>query len=123
MADIARRRGNAPVKLSPEALASCQRYRWPGNVREMENVLERCSAFCDEGVITAEDLPREFRPASSGGNPSPAEGLAGLSLEEIERAAIEQTLRLCGGNKAETSRRLGISEKSVYNKLKLYGLS
>lgn len=123
LADIARRRGNEPVRLSPEALALCQSYRWPGNVREMENVLERCSAFCDGGVITAEDLPREFRPASSDGNPSPAEGLAGLSLEEIERAAIEQTLRLCGGNKAETSRRLGISEKSVYNKLKLYGIS
>jgi DNA-binding NtrC family response regulator len=123
MADIARRRGNAPVKLSADARALCQRYRWPGNVREMENVLERCSAFCDGGVITAEDLPREFHPAPEDGNTSPAQGLAGLSLEEIERAAIEQTLRLCGGNKAETSRRLGISEKSVYNKLKLYGIS
>lgn len=123
MADIAQRRGNAPVKLSADALVLCQRYRWPGNVREMENVLERCSAFCDEGVITAEDLPREFHSSPLGGNTSPAEGLAGLSLEEIERAAIEQTLRLCGGNKAETSRRLGISEKSVYNKLKFYGIS
>lgn len=123
LADIARRRGNAPAKLSPDALAVCQRYRWPGNVREMENLLERCSAFCDHNTITTEDLPRELYPVSSDGNATPAEGLAGLTLAEIERAAIEQTLRLCGGNKAESARRLGISEKSVYNKVKLYGLA
>jgi DNA-binding NtrC family response regulator len=50
-------------------------------------------------------------------------GLAGLSLEHVERAAVIQTLQLCGGNKAETARRLGISDKSVYNKLKAYGIA
>ncbi len=112
------------MKLAADALALCQRHRWPGNVREMENVLERCSAFCDDGTITAADLPREFQPPSAGENHSAAVpgGLAELTMEEIERAALVQTLDLCGGNKAETARRLGISEKSVYNKVKLYGI-
>ena len=124
LADIARRRGNKPVKLATDALALCQRYRWPGNVREMENVLERCSAFCDDGTITAADLPREFQPSSAGTKHSTAvpSGLGGLTMEEIERAALVQTLDFCGGNKAESARRLGISEKSVYNKVKFYGI-
>ena len=121
--DIARRRGTPVVSLTPEAKMKFQNYRWPGNVREMENVLERCSAFCDAESITANDLPREFRPVPTQESRPAISGLAGISLEEIERAAMEQTLRLCEGNKAETARRLGISEKSVYNKLKYYGIT
>ena len=125
LADIARRRGQPPTKLTAEALVLLQRYRWPGNVREMENVLERASAFCSESVITANDLPNEIHPARdatvlASGVP---EGLAGFSLAEIEKGALIQTLRLCHGNKAEAARRLGISEKSVYNKLKQYSIS
>ena len=123
LADIARRRGNKAVTLTPEAKNIFQNYRWPGNVREMENVLERCSAFCDDGSITADDLPNEVRPKITPGSIPSISGLAGLPLEEIEKMAMEQTLRLCGGNKAETARRLAISEKSVYNKLKYYGIS
>lgn len=121
--DISQRRGNTRVKLSPEALALFKEYRWPGNVREMENVLERCSAFCDGGVIEAKDLPPNFRVLAGEKNPHSIEGLAGIPLAEIESAALAQTLKLCGGNKSETSRRLGISEKSVYNKIKLYGIT
>jgi len=120
--DIARRRKSPVVTLSPEAKAVFQNYRWPGNIREMENVLERCSAFCDGTTITADDLPREFHPAAAPAAKSAANGLAGRTLEDIERSAIEQTLVLCEGNKAETARRLGISEKSVYNKLKYYAI-
>lgn len=123
LADIARRRGNKAVTLTPEAKTLFQNYRWPGNVREMENVLERCSAFCDDGAITEHDLPAEFRPKVASGSAPSISGLAGLPLDEIEKMAMEQTLRLCGGNKAETARRLAISEKSVYNKLKYYGIS
>ncbi len=123
LADIARRRGNKAVTLTPEAKNIFQNYRWPGNVREMENVLERCSAFCDDGSITADDLPNEVRPKITPRSIPSISGLAGLPLEEIEKMAMEQTLRLCGGNKAETARRLAISEKSVYNKLKYYGIS
>lgn len=124
LTDIARRRRLPAAKLSAEALVLMQRHRWPGNVREMENVLERSSAFCSEGLIAASDLPAEFQPergASDDDSPVP-NGLAGLALVEIEKAALVQTLRLCRGNKAEAARRLGLSEKSVYNKLKQYGI-
>lgn len=123
LTDISQRRGNNRIKLSAEALALFKEYRWPGNVREMENVLERCSAFCDGGVIELKDLPPNFRVVGEEKNTYSIEGLAGVPLAEIESAAIAQTLKLCGGNKSETSRRLGISEKSVYNKIKLYGIS
>ncbi len=125
LSDIATRRKSHRVELAPEALALFYQYRWPGNIREMENVLERLSVFCDNATITAADLPREFRPTSVSRVslvPEPG-GLAGLSLEHVERAAVIQTLQLCGGNKAETARRLGISDKSVYNKLKAYGIA
>jgi len=121
--DIATRRGTPLATLTAEAMLVFQRYRWPGNVREMENVLERCSAFCDGVSITESDLPREFQASSGTSGAASLGGLAGLSLEEIERAAIEQTLRFCGGRKAETAKLLGISEKSVYNKLKAFDIS
>ena len=123
LTDIGRRRGDTRVKISAEALALCKIYSWPGNVREMENVLERCSAFCDGGVIQSIDLPRSFRTPMEEIDVNAITGLAGIPLAEIESAAVAQTLKLCGGNKSEVSRRLGISEKSVYNKIKLYGLS
>ena len=80
LADIARRRGNKAVTLTPEAKNIFQNYRWPGNVREMENVLERCSAFCDDGSITADDLPNEVRPKITPGSIPSISGLAGLPL-------------------------------------------
>ncbi|MFD2256062.1 sigma-54-dependent transcriptional regulator [Luteolibacter algae] len=120
LGNISQRRNCPQIRLSPEVFELFQKYDWPGNVRELENVLERCSAFCEEGEITLADLPPEFNQATSKGSSSSAGYLAGMPLEEVIRAAIEQTLELCQGNRAETARRLGISEKSVYNKLKAY---
>ena len=123
LSDIARRRGNEPITISADALALFMEYGWPGNVREMENILERCSAFCDEGVIQVKDLPESFKDVPERKDAVAVDGLAGMPLAEIEKTAITQTLKMCGGNKAEVSRRLGISEKSVYNKIKSYGIS
>ena len=109
-----------PKVLSDAALKVMCAFRYPGNVRQLENVLERSAAFCDSGVIEIKDLPGTVR----GSKPSsrvPA-GLGGIPLVDLEREALIQTLKLCNGNKAETARRLGITEKSVYNKLKRQGL-
>ena len=120
LTNIARQRDTPVPILTLEAMELVQLYQWPGNVRELENVLERSSAFCDDMTITVADLPQELDPSLRLESGSEIEGVAGRSLEDIERSAILQNLRLYGGNKAETARRLGISEKSIYNKLKSY---
>ncbi len=126
---IARARANDPLELSPGAMAAMQRYSWPGNVRELENVLERATAFCDGPVLEEQHLPSELSrpavrtatvPASQAGPPPP--NIGGLALAELEKLAIEQTLAICKGNKAAAARHLGITEKSIYNKMARLGL-
>lgn len=103
--------------LSPEALAALEAYGWPGNVRELRNVLGRAAALCDGSRIEAKDL---F--LSLGKKASSLEGLSGKTLEEIEKAAIQATLRSVNNNKTETARVLGIAYSTLYEKMKKYGL-
>ncbi len=118
---LAQRRSVAPFELDPEAVESLTNYDWPGNVRELENVLERVTAFISTSRITRKDLPAEVSGCEARLGAS-ARGLAGLPLAEVEKQAIIQTLELCKGNKSEAARRLGISEKSIYNKSKRLGI-
>lgn len=117
---ISGRQGRAKTRISKAALLVLQKYDWPGNVRQLENVLERAAAFSDEGIIEEKDLPREVKGVLCEG-PEIA-GIGGIALAELEKQALIQTLKLTGGNKAETARQLGVTEKSVYNKLKRHGL-
>ena len=111
---------NRSTKLSKEALSAMQSYDWPGNVRQLENVLERAAAFCADGIILADDLPSSVRGSEPSGRVP--DGIGGIALSDLEREALVQTLKLCNGNKAETARRLEVTEKSIYNKLKRHGL-
>ncbi len=119
---IGGRRGGEPLGISDDALRALTRYDWPGNLRELENVLEHASAFASENTIHLSNLVMEDSPAL---NPEDSSRLllGGLPLEEIERRAIIETLRLVNGNKAAAARNLGISERSIYNKIKRFGLS
>ena len=83
--------------------------------------MEQATAFCEAGRVTLSDLPAEIRSEARSG-PAGVPGLAGLSLDFLEREALIQTLELAGNNKAETARLLGISEKSVYNMLRRHQL-
>ena len=104
-----------------------RQYGWRGNIRELQNALEHAQVFCENNLIEPGDLPVEL----CGGSRITEEKiktteqvgfLAGLTLREIERLAIEQALSHCQGNKAHAARELGISEKSIYNKLHRFGL-
>ncbi|MBK1832021.1 sigma-54-dependent Fis family transcriptional regulator [Verrucomicrobiaceae bacterium R5-34] len=117
---VCQQRGQKTIRIDSAAAQKLQQYSWPGNVRQLENLVERASAFCDDHTITADDLIGNINQANK--NPDTMTGLAGQTLEEIEKSAIEQTLSLCGGNKAQTARKLGITEKSIYNKMKRHGL-
>ena len=113
---IAAKRGEKPYQLVEGAVDQLAAHPWPGNIRELENVLERASAFCEEGRIAPADLGLFESPA--GHTSASSSKLAGLTLAEIERRAIIETLAACSGNKKAAARSLGIDEKSIYNKMK-----
>lgn len=181
--ELQSRMGGPLKRLSSRALEILNEYSWPGNIRELENVLERAAAYGSSDLISPKDLvmtyqlldqrshreslqlefsrgdaaeqesaventqsddslsvsdlsdetcindprhskleiteiqaevyPPELKPNAN----APLE-LAGMTLDEIERLAIIQTLVACNGNKAKSARQLGISEKSIYNKMR-----
>ncbi len=105
--------------LTPDARHALLKYHWPGNVRELQNVLECAFTLSPGASIPSNQLNFLFdSPADIVASTS----LAGMTLAEIEKQAIEQTLDSCNGNKAQASRSLGISEKSIYNKMSRAGL-
>lgn len=106
--------------LSPEALQKLSQYNWPGNIRQLENVLRRAVIFSDSAVITADEIEIEAieREVRNPGVSFPS--LAGLSLAAIEQEAIQQTLEYCQNKKPKAAEMLGISLKSLYNKLNRY---
>lgn len=120
-------RNDRPVpRVHERAMFALIQHDWPGNVRELENVLQRACVFCEDEEITEHDLrfDRFTRPAESGDAERPASAavLAGRTLAEIEKQALIETLEACRGNKAMAARNLGISERSIYNKLKRHEL-
>lgn len=120
---IARSRGGAAEwSVSAAAMKVLVEQEWPGNIRQLQNVIERATAFAEGRELGEMD----FLPILDGRGPDPASkrsaDFAGMTLEEIERDAFIQTYRRSGGNKARTARELGISERSVYNLLERHGL-
>ncbi|MCR5813308.1 MAG: sigma-54 dependent transcriptional regulator [Desulfovibrio sp.] len=118
--EVFARRNKKELKgFAPKAMDSLLRYPWPGNVRELENAVERAVIMAKESFIDRQDLP----PALLGAIPENADNpLAGMTLDHVERLAIEQTLKETGENKSETARRLGITRATLHNKLKKYSL-
>ena len=109
--------------FAPQALDMLRRYSWPGNVRELQNAVERAVILCTGDLITGPELPASVTGAAEQAAPVPetARGLlAGLSLEALERRAIEDTLRQTEDNKSEAARRLGITRATLHNKLRKY---
>ncbi len=104
-------------EVGSDALERLLAYPWPGNIREMRNVLERAMLLArGAGRLGLEHLPAEFGRRTDGRTSQPA------SLEEIERRHIERTLRRHGGNRTRTAEELGISRATLINKIKVYGL-
>jgi DNA-binding NtrC family response regulator len=104
--------------VSPAALAILRGYAWPGNIRELRNTVERAMILADGDVLTEEHLPPEMQP---GGAEAAALRLPlGLALDKVEKDYILASLQRNGGNKARTAELLGISEKTLYNKLHRY---
>jgi len=116
--------GKAGLSLADDARELLQRYEWPGNVRELRNLAERAAVLCrspqvDAGLVRTL-LPSLEAPASA---ESPVENLQlEPAVEQLERKLILRALGAAGNNKAETARLLGVSERTLWYKLKRYGL-
>ncbi|WP_051184666.1 sigma-54-dependent transcriptional regulator [Desulfatiglans anilini] len=112
--------------LTPQAMDRLLRYPWPGNVRELMNVIERAVVLARSEVLDTEDLLLERAPEGVEGSAGPPEtkemGPADIPLEEVERMTILKTLESAAGNKSEAARRLGITRRTLHQKLKKYGV-
>jgi two-component system response regulator FlrC len=115
MARLVKRPG---LTLHPSAHGPLTRHDWPGNVRELSNVLERAAIMADGNVLGEEELGLALAPKPDGGNP-PLEG----TLKEIEKEAIRHALAATGGHRKKTAEKLGLGLRTLYEKLKEYGLS
>jgi DNA-binding NtrC family response regulator len=112
--------GQSHLEVTAPTLDMLARHRWPGNVRELKNVLTSATAFVDGQVLE----PRHLRFLRGDKREPTLERLplGGRCLEQIERAAIKQTLAKTGGNKTRAARELGIAVSTLYEKLKKYDL-
>jgi two-component system response regulator HydG len=112
--------------FTPQAMDRLLRYGWPGNVRELMNAVERAVVLSRSDYLDASDLTALFReqPAeeTASGNGAALVTLKGRPLEEVEKATILKTLEQSGGNKSEAARRLGITRRTLHQKLKKYGV-
>ncbi len=119
--------GKALPEMSDAAMLRLTAYDWPGNVRQLLNTVQTMvvmSGGQSGSIIGVEFVPDEVRESDlAGGNGSYSIGsLAGTSLEQLERQAIRETLKLTGGNREQAAKMLGIGERTLYRKLNEYGL-
>jgi two-component system response regulator HydG len=121
-----------PSRLSPSALVKLMAYSWPGNIRELENVLSRAAILCDGDEIRAEDVPwlapttEVTLPALPAGSGTPGgrtlKKIVDDTVRAVERQALKEALAACAGSPTRAAKLLGISRASLYNKMKVHGI-
>jgi DNA-binding NtrC family response regulator len=105
-------------RISPDAMDLLMRYDWPGNVRQLENIIERAFALGEGNMIYEKDLPIEIRELDK----SASIGNASLNLAENEKLLLRRALKKASGNKADAAKLLGINITTVYRKMEKYRL-
>ena len=117
--------GRGLMTVSPAALARLCAYEWPGNIRELANVIERAQILAEDSVITPDDLPENLvapaGPAAAGEEPAAARGPD--DLDNVEQRHVADVLHRYGGNKAQAAKALGVSRRTLYRLLDKYKLS
>lgn len=121
--------GRSAPTLSPAATQSLLNYAWPGNVRELENIMERAAVLCRGKTIEPQHLPQDITHAPAAPPAADADGAAvsdtlllDAHVEALERKLIAAALQRSGDNKSAASRLLGVSERTLWYKIKKYGL-
>ncbi len=113
--------GTTFESISPGAMRKLANYSWPGNVRELRNVIFRMCLESEGPTLSTTDLPDTLQ-ASTDIVPAGPPNLAGMSMADVERLHIMNTLRMFGGNREKTAKALGIGARTLYRKLSDYGL-
>ncbi len=122
--------------VEPAALAVMQAYHWPGNVREMKNVVERAMLLADGGRLTVRSLPAEIREAAASGPPAAVSGEGvereegpvvrlgegGVDLKQVERQLVEQAIEKAQGNQSRAAELLGITRDQLRYRVQKFGL-
>lgn len=107
--------------ITPEAVRRLSSQQWPGNVRELRSIIDQMVVLADRPELDVDDLPELVRGNTEivlAGSPS----TAGLTMEQLEKIHISNTLKLTGGNREKTAKMLGIGARTLYRKLREYGL-
>lgn len=137
LADENERRGSPPVRFSPEAALQLQRLRWPGNIRELANLVERLSILVQDRCVEVSDLPADYRalqdaPSSDsiGWDVSTSEAIGSQErfdlrghLARVERVLISSAMDQADGVVAQAARRLGIGRTTLIEKLRKHELA
>jgi len=115
--------GRTSMNVTPEALATLTAYSWPGNARELENAIERAVALAEGHNLTPEDLPERIRNSAQTSQLLAQARQQRMTLSELERAYIVETLRFTGGNKSRAAELLGCDRRTLHRKLDEYRTS
>jgi DNA-binding NtrC family response regulator len=106
--------------ISPDLICCLEGYTWPGNVRELKNVIQRAVISCTEDILDTPHLPQRVRQCRD--DAIPLTFNVGMTIAEVEKELIARTLEQAGHNRTRTSEILGISRRSLYNKIQRYNL-
>jgi len=126
---LAEEQGRDVPTITRRARQALMAYDWPGNIRQLKNTIERMIVLDMDGVLDVDDLPDEIAPVageSGDGGALPAQAgtdaLIGRPLSEVEKYYIQRALELTNGKREEAASLLGIGERTLYRKIKEYGL-
>lgn len=115
--------GQQIKRIDPRVVDVLCNYDWPGNIRELQNTIERLKILADNNEIRVEDIPFSIRmPKTNKSKSDSHEAMIDLPLEEVEKSHILRALAYNHGNKTKTAQSLGITIKTLYNKLHRYGV-
>ena len=106
--------GKSVQRIAPDAIKALQGYKFPGNVRELENIIERAVILADTEVITLKEL--EVSPTT------PKAFVKKGTLEDIQKQVIQEALLRWEGNRSKAAEELGITRQTILNKIKEYGI-
>jgi DNA-binding NtrC family response regulator len=120
LTEFCEQNGKPPLKISPRVVQALRQYSWPGNVRQLRNVIEGMVVLATGRELTPRNLPPEIQE-NGAGRPS-MELRVGSSIADMEKELIRATLEQNGGNRAAAARTLGLGRKTLYRKIEEYGL-
>ena len=115
------RHNKTVTAISPEAIRRLTSQQWPGNVRELRSVVDQMVVLAENPELDVDDLPDHVRGSTEivlAGSPT----TAGLTMEQLEKMHISNTLKMTGGNREKTAKMLGIEDRTIYRKLREYDL-